>query len=137
MLNCLVGRGLFSRGRGYAAFVYLLFARPCEALARCVSLTGLFLLLLFFMVCHLSMHNAQTQFRHQHAHCTLAASHGLYSVLCMCVCIHMCLCVGTLRREKLRVQHLSSPMWPLLTLHCSAGVALQRVRYLWVSSSAL
>lgn len=50
---------------------------------------------------------------------------------CVCVCAYMRVNPSPLSCGGiLRVQHLSSPMWPLLTLHRSAGAALHRARYL-------
>lgn len=51
------------------------------------------------------------------------------------VCASVLVC--ELRGVKLRVQQLSIPMWPLLTLHRSAGVPLHRVNYLWVFSTVI
>lgn len=51
------------------------------------------------------------------------------------VCASVLVC--ELQGAKLRVQQLSIPMWPLLTLHRSAGVPLHRVNYLWVFSTVI
>lgn len=51
--------------------------------------------------------------------------------VCVCGCAYMRVKPSPVSCGGIpRVQHLSSPMWPLLTLHRSAGAALHRARYL-------
>lgn len=107
LLNCLASRVLLLKGRGYGVCC-MLFTCSCKELTLHVSLTTCF-------VTYLTETSWKSSSRIAHIASSDSADMLQYTYV-KPPCATVCYCVRIPWGAEIRVQKMSSPMWPLLKL---------------------